>query len=102
MPRDHHTKIRAALAHSRHVARTEFSCRDRLETRVRPGNVVSTTYPSIQMEDIAMYGSTTIEKWKLDIRWTYVFEHNTGPYLAVQDDFGNLVEVDPDFKILEV
>lgn len=47
-------------------------------------------------------GSTTIEKWKLDIRWTYVFEHNTGPYLAVQDDFGNLVEVHPDFKILEV
>ncbi len=49
-----------------------------------------------------MYGSTTIEKWKLDIRWTYVFEQNTGPYLAVQDDFGNLVEVEPDFNILEV
>lgn len=49
-----------------------------------------------------MYRKVTIEKWKLDIRWTYVFEHGTGPYLAVQDDFGNLIEVDPDFTILEV
>ncbi|HGF4017569.1 MULTISPECIES: hypothetical protein [Burkholderia] len=49
-----------------------------------------------------MYGNATIEKWKLDIRWTYVFEHGTGPYLAVPDDFGNLVEVNPDFTILEV
>jgi hypothetical protein len=47
-----------------------------------------------------------IERWKLDGRFTYVFDRKTRrdkdcPYLAVVDDFGNLIEVDPNFDVLD-
>lgn len=46
---------------------------------------------------------TTIEKWKLDVRFNYVFERadSGGPYLAVPDDFGNLIPVEPNFDVID-
>lgn len=50
--------------------------------------------------------SRTIQRWKLDSRFTYVFDRTSPlkdkdcPYLAVVDDFGNLIEVEPDFEII--
>ena len=48
----------------------------------------------------------TIQRWKLDGRFTYVFDRTSlkdkdCPYLAVVDDFGNLIEVDPDFEVID-